>query len=108
MASLEEFNKIELRVGKVVSVEDHPTARKPMYVVRLSFGELGERTVVAGIKDHYSKEELMGKKIVCVFNLEPKAVAGIQSNGMLLAAEDDITVSLLTVDKDVKEGSLVH
>ncbi|MGC8587107.1 MAG: tRNA-binding protein [Candidatus Micrarchaeia archaeon] len=108
MASIEEFNKIELRIGKIVNVDDHPTARKPMYVLRLSFGELGERTVVAGIKGRYSKDELAGKKIVCVFNLEPKAVAGIESNGMLLAAEDGNTLALLTVDKDVKEGSLVH
>ena len=108
MVTINEFLNIDLRVGKVLSAEEHPLAKKPMYILKVSFGEEGERTIVAGIRDKYSKEELVGKKIVCVFNLEPKEVAGIASNGMILAAEDDSTISVLVLDRDVKEGSRVH
>lgn len=107
MVSIDEFAKIELRIGKIVEVDDVPAARKPLYKLLVSFG--GEsRTIVAGIKDYYTKEALMDKRIVCVTNLEPRAVAGISSQGMLLAAESDGKLALVVPDADIEEGSLVH
>ncbi len=105
---IEEFKKADLRVGKVVKVEPHEQARKPMYVLTVDLGEeLGTRTIVAGIRDQYKEEELLGKLIVCVANLKPKNVAGVESQGMLLAAEDDGVVAVLTPGKEVKPGSKV-
>ncbi len=110
MVSLEEFAKLDIRVGRIVAVEDHEKARKPMYKLTIDFGpEMGQRTVIAGIKDRYEKEELMNKKIACVVNLDPKKIAGVESQGMILAAEDELgTLSLLTADRDIKEGSRVR
>lgn len=108
MINIERFKEIEIRVGKITDVEDHPYASKPMYKLTVDVGDAGKRTIVAGIKGIYTKEELIGKYIVIAANLEPKAIAGVVSEGMLLAAEDDKTISILTVDRPVKEGSLVR
>lgn len=107
MVSIDEFAKIELKVGKVVEVDDVPNARKPLYKLAVSFGD-ETRTIVAGIKEQYTKEELVGKKIICVTNLEPKAVAGIASQGMLLAAESEGRIVLLVPDSEIEEGARVH
>ena len=105
--SIEDFKKIELRVGKIIDVQDHPNADK-LYILKVDLG--GEiRQIVSGIKPWYKKEELLNKKIIIVYNLQPKVFRGVESQGMLLAAEDNNgNISLLTVDKDIKEGSIVH
>jgi methionyl-tRNA synthetase len=103
--SFEEWKKVDLRIAKIIDVKDHPNADK-LYVIRVSLGS-EERTIVAGIKPWYKKEELIGKKIVIVANLQPKNFRGIESKGMLLAAEHENDVALLTVDRDIKEGSKV-
>lgn len=109
MVAMDAFKEVDLRVGKIIGVEDHEGARKPMYKILLDLGsELGTRTVVAGIKSYYSKEELVGKFVICFSNLEPKEIAGVSSHGMLLAAEDESTVTLLTVDKEVLPGSKIR
>ena len=108
VVGIDVFKELELRVARIVSVDEHEGARKPMYKVTLDLGEAGQRVVVAGIKSYYTKEELVGKSVICVANLEPKEIAGVQSHGMMLAAEDENTVSLLTVDKEVRVGSLVR
>ncbi len=109
MANIDDLSKIELRVGRIIEVQDHDGARKPMYKLRVNLGqELGERTIVAGIKDIYSKDELLGKEIVCVANLEPKIIAGVESQGMLLAAGEGDEVSLLVPDREIGEGSRIH
>ncbi len=107
MVSIDEFAKIELRVGKVMEVDDVPNARKPLYKLSVSFGD-ETRTIVAGIKEQYTKDALTGKKIICVTNLEPKVVAGITSQGMLLAAENEGKIVLLVPDSDIGEGARVH
>ncbi len=97
MVSLDEFLKLDLRVGKIISVEDHEGTRKPMYKITVDLGsEVGQRNIVAGIKGVYAKEELIGKLIICVTNLDPKEIAGYVSNGMMLAAEDNGVISILT------------
>ncbi len=104
--TFEEFVKMELRVAEIKSCEDIEGADK-LYRLDIDAGE--ERTIVAGIKQHYTKEELVGKKIVIVANLEPRKLRGIMSRGMLLAAsnEDKSSVVLLTLDKDIPNGSKV-
>jgi methionine--tRNA ligase beta chain len=109
MVTIDEFKNIDIRIGKVLEVNDHELAKKPMYVLKIDFGaEIGERTIVAGIRDRYSKEELLGKKIACVVNLEPRSVAGVLSNGMVLAGEDGEMLSVLVPDRDMAPGSKVY
>lgn len=109
MVNIEEFLRLDLRVGRIINVEDHETARKPMYKITVDLGkELGQRNIVAGIKGIYSKEELLGKLIICVANLDPKEIAGFMSNGMMLAAQDSNTISILSVDREVELGSKVR
>jgi methionyl-tRNA synthetase len=81
------FTKLDLRVAKVLDVKDHPNA-DTLYMIHIDVGKLGKRVIVAGMKPHYSKDEMRGKNIVIVSNLKPANIRGIKSNGMLLAAED--------------------
>jgi len=86
MITFNDFKKVELNVGEILEVNEIPNANK-LYLLKVDTGE--ERTLVAGIKKHYSKKELIGKKIIVVCNLEEKELKGIKSQGMLLAASDD-------------------
>jgi export-related chaperone CsaA len=106
MATLEDFQKIDIRVGKVIEVKDAET-RKPMYVLKVDFGELGIKQAIAGIKPFYTKEEILNKKFVFVFNLEPKKIANILSECMILAATKDDKVVVLQLEKDIEIGSKV-
>jgi len=105
--SIEDFSKIEMKVGKVISVDDIPQARKPMYKLTIDFGDGVTRQCVGGIKQFYSKEELLGKRVVAVMNLQPKSVAGVVSECMMLAAFNDEVVSLLAPDKELPLGTKV-
>jgi methionyl-tRNA synthetase len=104
--SFQDFKKVEMKVGKVVAVEDHPNADKLM-VIRADLGEESPRTLVAGLKGHYEPGELMAKTIVVVTNLEPAQLRGVRSDGMLLAAQEGDSVVLLTLDRDIAPGSPV-
>ncbi len=106
--NFETFKKVDLRVARILDVAEHKGARKHMYRLRLDVGELGERNIVAGIGDYYTKEELVGREIVIVANLKPRNIAGVESNGMLLAAENGDVVALLSPDRELAEGSAVH
>jgi len=104
--SIEEFKKLDLRVGKVLAAEDVPGADK-LLKITVDFNS-EKRTLVAGIKQHYTPEELIDKNIVVVFNLEPAKIRGIQSQGMLLAASDKEKVVLLTTEKKIDAGSKIR
>ena len=102
------FMKVDLRVGKIINVEDHPNADK-LYVVNLDDGTPDGRTICAGIKKYYSIEELTGKSVVFVSNLKPRPLRGITSEGMMLAADDgEDNVKLITVDGEINTGSRVR
>jgi methionine--tRNA ligase beta chain len=103
--NFKEWQNLDLRVAEVLEVEDHPDADK-LYVLKIKIGE-DERTIVAGVKKHYTKEELVGKKIVVLANLEPAVLRGVKSEGMLLAASGEDSVVLLSVDKDIESGSKI-
>ena len=100
-----DFQKVELRVAEVLAAERVPKSKK---LLRLSI-KVGEetRTLVAGIAESYEPASLVGRKVVVVANLQPATLMGIESNGMVLAASHEGTVSLLTLDKDVPSGSQV-
>ena len=103
-----EFKKLDIRVGEIVSAEDHPNADK-LLVLTVSLGELGVRQLVAGVKDGYSKEELAGKRVVVIANLAPASIRGVESQGMLLAAEDEGGKPiLLAPEKNAPAGAKVR
>lgn len=106
MIGFREFQQVEMKVGKVVAVEDHPNADKLM-IIRTDVGEDSPRTLVAGLKGYYTKEQLEGKLVVVVTNLEPARLRGVQSDGMLLAAQEGEDVVVLTLDKEIAPGSPV-
>ena len=104
------WEKLDLRVGKVLKVEEIEGADK-LYKLEVDLGkELGKRTVCAGIKKYYKKEDLKGKKIIVFANLKPRMMRGIESQGMLLAAaeKDDAKVVLISPEEDVEVGSKVR
>ena len=98
------FSKLDLRVAKIICVDDHPKADR-LYVLEVDVGPLGKRTLVAGIKPYYTKDELMDKSIVIVSNLKPAKLRGIESKGMLLAATDEDGVCSLVAPKEANPGS---
>jgi methionyl-tRNA synthetase len=105
MISIEEFRKVELKVATIKGAEAHPNADK-LIVLQVDLGS-EQRQICAGIRNHYTPEELIGKQIIVVANLETAKLRGLESQGMLLAASDEDRVILLTPDKPVQPGSQV-
>ena len=104
-----DFEKLDLRVGKILEVENHPKADK-LYILTVDLGERTNRTIVAGLKPYYKPEELKGKQGIFIANLEPAILRGIESNGMILAAstENKSEVFFIKPDKELSIGSKVH
>jgi tRNA-binding protein len=102
-----DFEKIEIRVGTILSAEVFKEAKKPAYKITIDFGEFGIRKTSAQITKRYQPEEIIGKQVVAVVNFPPKQIANIQSECLILGAVDDDAVTLLTLDKLVKNGLLV-
>ena len=116
MISFEDFAKVDLRVAKIVHAENHPNADR-LLKLQLDDGSGTPRQICAGVKGHYSAEDLVGRSIVIVANLEPRTIRGEESRGMLLAASDapkdpsapqsERNVVLLTPMSDIAPGSTV-
>jgi len=102
--SFEEFQKLDLRVGTIKRAEAISGSKK---LLKLTVDAGGERTVVAGVKGHYREEEIEGRQVVLVANLEPVKLMGVESRGMVLAAEDETGVHLLAPDAATLPGSKV-
>lgn len=107
--SIDDFSKLDLRVGKVIEAELIKDA-DTLIRLRVNFGPLGERTILSGIKKWYSPKDLKGKNYIFVFNLEPKKMMGEESQGMILAAEDEDSENcvLLAPESDIAPGTRVH
>ena len=102
---MKDFEKLELKVGEIIRVDEVAGADK-LYKLEVDIG--GKQiTLIAGIKKHYKKEKLPGKKIVVVTNLRPTTIRGVASEGMLLAAVKGDKVNLVTVDSGAEVGSSV-
>jgi methionyl-tRNA synthetase len=102
---IDEFGKVELRVAEVVAAEALPKSKK-LLKLTLSLGQ-EQRTVVAGIAEHYAPADLVGKKVVIVANLEAAKLMGVESNGMVLAASSGGKLAVLTLDRDLPPGAKV-
>ena len=106
MISIEDFAKVELKIGKVLEAKRVEGSNK-LIVMKVDTGE--ERQIVAGIGKAYLPEELVGKSIVVVTNLQPAKLMGVESQGMLLAASDaDGKLSILSIDREITEGAKVR
>jgi len=103
LISIDEFQKVDLRVGLVKSAEKVPGSEKLVRLI-VDLGELGERQIIAGLGKWYPPEFFQGKYIIVVANLKPKKMMGLESQGMLLATDTDPPV-IATVEKPVKPGA---
>ncbi len=107
MISFEDFKNMELRIATVKDVQDHPDADR-LYVLKVELADGQIKQIVAGIKKHYSKEELIEKQIVIVNNLETAMLRGVESQGMLLAASDENALAVIVPEKKLLNGSSVR
>ena len=103
--SYDDFSKLELRVAKIISTEKIPEKSR-IIKGTISLGD-EERVVIIGGAQFYEPEDLIGKTVIVVANLEPKKMAGVESNAMLLAADLDDKPFWLTVDEDVPAGTII-
>ncbi len=104
-----DFAKVDFRVGEILEAEKVEASNKLIKML-VDFGEAGKKTVFSGIFQWYTPEELVNKKTIFVINIKPKAILGEESGAMIFAAEDEATkvISLLFLDKEVKNGSKVY
>ncbi|MFA6423536.1 MAG: methionine--tRNA ligase subunit beta [Patescibacteria group bacterium] len=106
--SYDDFSKLNLKVGKIIKAEPIEESEK-LIKLEVDLGEESPRQILAGIKLHYEAEELVGKNIVVIANLEPRKLMGLESNGMLLAAGGSTGKPvLLTTLEDIAPGSEIR
>ncbi len=105
---IEDFQKVEMRVGKIVDVQDFPEARNPAYKLRIDFGPLGVRTSSAAIQRWYRKEDLLGRAIVAVVNFPPRQVGSFRSEVLCLGSvQSDGRVVMLRPDSEGEIGARI-
>lgn len=111
MITIDDFSKVELKVGTVVEAEEIEGSEK-LIKLKVDLGKDppagGSRQILAGIKKWYKVEDLVGKQVVVVANLEPKIMMGLESQGMMLAADSDDGPIFLTVPKQVSPGTKIR
>lgn len=110
MANIDDLLKLDIRVGKMIKVEDFPEARKPSYKLTIDFGEeIGIKHSSAQLVDHYTKEDLEGKLILGVVNLEPRQIGPFTSEVLTTGVPDELHRCILIVpDKDAPLGGKLY
>ena len=109
MIDIEDFNRLELRVGKIEKVEFFPEANMPAYELKINFGKYGEKWSSAQITENYSVEELTGRQIIAVMNLGVKIIAGFTSEVLVMGVDDKKgNVILLEIDEAIDNGGIVN
>ena len=108
MINIEDFDKVDVRAGTVISVAINKKARKPAYKVTLDFGpELGEKTSSAQLTELYQAEDLLGKQLICCVNLEPMHIGSVKSEVRILGTDSQQGVVLLQPMEHVENGDKV-
>jgi methionyl-tRNA synthetase len=108
--SFSDWSKIDLRVGKIVNIEDIEGADK-LYKLEVDVGpEIGKRIICAGLKPYFSEKNLINKQIIIFINLEPRKMKGVESQGMLLAAvnSDESEIKLIQPEGEIEIGSRIR
>lgn len=107
--SLEDFEKVDIRVGTIINASVNKKARHPAYKLKIDFGdEFGIKNSSAQITNLYTPDELIGKQVVCVVNFNPIRVSEVKSEVRVLGADTKEGVSILTLDKPVKNGNKIY
>ncbi|MFA6600564.1 MAG: hypothetical protein WC352_00835 [Candidatus Omnitrophota bacterium] len=106
MVSFEDFKKLEIRVAEITAVEQHPNADR-LYVLTVRIGETVKK-IVAGIRLHYGPDELLGKRVVVIDNLEPAVIRGVESQGMILAASEGELLTVVVPERPINSGAVVR
>ncbi|MBR0396943.1 MAG: tRNA-binding protein [Eubacterium sp.] len=108
MIQIEDFDKVELRVGTIVQASINKKARKPAYKVTIDFGEnIGTKTSSAQITDLYKPEDIIGKQVVCCVNLAPMHIGSVKSEVRIMGTESEQGVVLLTTMESVRNGNRI-
>ena len=107
MITLEDFDKVELRVGKVIDASINKGARHPAYKLKIDFGPLGIKKSSAQITDLYKPEDLINRQVIAVMNFKPIHISEVTSEVRILGAETNEGIVLLNTDKEVKNGSKI-
>ena len=103
MVTFDQFKTMDIRVARITEVVNHPNADK-LYVVTVETGE-GPKKIVAGLREHYTAEELIMREVVIINNLAPATIRGVESQGMILATKDGEKFAIIVPEKEVKVGS---
>lgn len=107
--SLDDFEKVDIRIGEVIDASINRKARHPAYKLKIDFGhELGVKWSSAQITDLYEVNDLIGKQVVCVINFNPIRISEVKSEVRVLGVDTKEGVSLLTVDKKVLNGNKIY
>lgn len=100
-----DFEKVEMRVGTILSADEFPEAHNPSYFLTIDFGELGIKKSSAQLKTSYNKQELIGKQVIAIVSFPPKQIANRMSECLVLGTlGDNKSITLLSTDKPVKNG----
>ena len=108
MITIEDFENVEMRVGRILTVDEFPKARKPAYKLTIDFGEFGVKRSSAQITAYYDRTSLLGREVIAVTNFPPRQIADFLSEVLVLGVVDEEgKVVLLSLDRDVRLGSRV-
>jgi tRNA-binding protein len=107
--TFEDFLKVDIRIGRIIEVNDFPKARKPAYQLHIDFGDLGIKKSSAQITDLYSKEDLLNKQVSAIVNFKPRQIANFMSECLVLGVyNEDGNVVLLQASKPIKNGEQIR
>jgi len=105
---VDEFERVEMRVGRIIAVEEFPKARKPSYKLTIDFGPFGVKRSSAAIRPFYAPDDLMGRQVVCVVNFPPRQIADFQSEVLTLGVmEHGGRIVLLQPDRQAEVGGRI-
>lgn len=108
MIEINDFNKIDMRIGTIIKADVNKTARKPAYKLSIDLGELGIKKTSAQITDLYTTNELIGRQVIVVANFTPMHIGDIKSEVLILGTDLDKKVVLLNVDRIIPNGSKIY